>query len=85
MILATDNTTVKSAFYKGNTSSKTFYDLVVRFRVLEIEHGDKLFITHVSGNRTKVQGTDGVSRDQICECVSIRAVMLTFVHGTKCS
>ena len=36
IITATDNSTVESALYKGNSSSEKLFDLVVRFRSLEL-------------------------------------------------
>ena len=62
LILATDNSTVESAVYKGNSSSAKLFDLVLRLKLLEVKTGSKFIITHVSGNRMKHQGTDGISQ-----------------------
>ena len=78
MIIATDNSTVEAALYKGNSSSPKLFDLIVRLRSLELKTGGKFIITHVSGNRMKKQGTDGISRGQLTEGISIGEYMLHF-------
>ena len=78
MILATDNTTVESAIFKGNSSSQLLFDLILRFKFLEFRTGSKFVITHVSGERMKAQGTDGISRGSIREGVSLGQSMLAF-------
>lgn len=78
VILATDNSTVEACLYKGNSKSEKLYDLVVRFRVLEMRMAAKFYITHVSGKRMMAQGTDGVSRGHLREGVSIGEAMLSF-------
>jgi hypothetical protein len=44
-----------------------------------MQEGCKIVISHVSGERMKVQGTDGVSRGQLKEGVSIGKDMLSFI------
>ena len=61
VLLATDNSVVEAALYKGNSSSEKLFDLVVRLRKAELHSSCKLFVTHVSGKRMMAQGTDGVS------------------------
>ena len=78
MIVATDNSTVEAALHKGNSSNVKLFDLIVRLRSLELETGGKFIITHVSGNRMKKQGTDGISRGQLTEGISIGEYMLNF-------
>ena len=78
VILATDNSTVECALYKGNSSSERLFDLVVRLKDLELKSGSKFIITHVSGERMKAQGTDGISRGQLREGVSLGQAMLHF-------
>ena len=53
VIMATDNTTVETCIFKGNSTSRRLYDLVVRIRDLELKYGIQLIITHVSGKRMK--------------------------------
>jgi len=78
MIIATDNSTVEAALYKGNSSSEKLFDLIVRLRMLELRTGGKFIVTHVSGDRMKRQGTDGISRGQLSEGISIGEYMLQF-------
>ena len=59
--MAIDNSTVESIFYKERLFRKK-NDLVVRFRALELQQGAKFYITHISGERMKRQGTYGLSR-----------------------
>ena len=60
IILATENSTVESFLYKGNSTSEKLYNLVVRLRALKSRTGATFLITHVSGKRMISQGTDGV-------------------------
>ena len=78
LILATDNSTVESSIFKGNSTSEKLYDLIVRFRYLELSTGSKFLVTHVSGDRMKAQGTDGISRGCMREGVSLGQSMLSF-------
>lgn len=77
--LFTDNSTVESAIYKGNSSSKKLFDLVLRLKKLEMRTGAALNIIHVSGKRMMAQGTDGVSRGSMKEGITTGASMLSFV------
>lgn len=83
IILATDNSTVEAALYPGNSSSPKLFDLVVRFRALELQTGSKFIVTHVSGERMKAQGTDGLSRGQLREDVSLGRAMESFCPWGK--
>ena len=75
VILATDNSTVEAALYKGNSTNELLFDLVVRFRALELRTGSTFIVTHVPGERMKAQGTDGLSRGQLREGVSLGEAM----------
>ncbi len=63
IFLFTDNSTAdEGAYYKGNTPSKTLFDLLVRLRTLATTTGWLiLHVIHVSGKRMIAQGTDGLS------------------------
>jgi hypothetical protein len=75
----TDNSTVESALYKGNSSSAKLFELIVRFRKLELVTGARFIISHVSGKRMIAEGTDGTSRGQLKEGVTIGENMLDFI------
>jgi len=78
LILATDNSTVESALFKGNSTSELLFDLVVRFKTMELHSGSKFIVTHVSGERMKFQGTDGISRGQLREGIALGTSMLHY-------
>ncbi len=79
IFLCTDNSTVEAALYKGNSSSRKLFDLVLRVRVLEMRESIRNLVTHVSGERMKAQGTDGVLRGQLKEGVSTGQSRLSFI------
>jgi hypothetical protein len=70
---------VELALLKGNLSSPKLFKLALTVRRLEMQEGAKIIISHVSGERMKEQGTDGVSRGQLKEGVSIGKHMLLFM------
>ena len=72
LIIATDNSTVESAIYKGNSSNEKLFDLIVRLRLLELKVGGKFIVSHVSGKRMVYQGTDGISRGHLREGITVQ-------------
>lgn len=64
MVIATDNQVAEACLFKGNSVSEKLYDLIVRLRCLELKHGAQIIVTHVSGQRMILQGTDGYSRGE---------------------
>lgn len=62
LFLFTDNTTAEGAYYKGNTPSRTLFDLILRLRSLDMSGDLRLHMIHVAGTRMIAQGTDGLSR-----------------------
>lgn len=83
VILATDNQVAETCIYKGNSTSEKLYELIIRLRELEIKYSAIFYITHVSGERMKKQGTDGVSRGRLTEGVSIGQAMSSFCPWHK--
>ena len=79
VFLCTDNLTTESALYKGNSSSVKLFQLVLRLRKLEIRYSARISVSHVSGERMKAQGTDGVSRGHLKEGVTAGMSMLSFI------
>jgi hypothetical protein len=75
----TDNFTAESAFYKGNTTSKALFELVLRLRTIEMQGVVQLRVIHVAGTRMIWQGTDGLSRGSLTEGVMSGMQMLDFV------
>lgn len=62
IFIFTDNSTAEAAYWKGTSSSKRLFELVLRLKILEMEHQISLHVVHVSGKRMIQQGTDGLSR-----------------------
>jgi hypothetical protein len=80
VFLCTDNSTVEAALVKGNSSSRKLFNfLVLKVRLLEMKHGCSIIVSHLSGERMKAQGTDGVSRGQMKEGVSAGMSMMSFI------
>ena len=79
IFLFTDNSTAEAAFFNGSSSSEKLYDLVLSLRKMEMDLGTKFHLCHVSGERMKVQGSDGLSRGNLNVGVMAGKDMLSFV------
>ena len=79
VFLFTDNAVAEGAFYKGTSSSKKLFNLVLKLRLLEMQSGMKIHIIHIAGTRMIGQGTDGLSRGDANEGVMQGRSMLDFV------
>jgi len=79
VFLFTDNLVAEGAFYKGTSSSRKLFELVLRLRLLEINAGFKIHIIHIAGTRMIKQGTDGLSRGDCNEGVMKGVSMLSYV------
>jgi hypothetical protein len=79
----TDNSTVESCLYKGNSSSPKLFRLIVRMRKLEMTHNARIVVSHVSGKRMIKEGTNGVSRGQLREGVTAGESMLSFIPSKE--
>ena len=75
----TDNSTAEAAFFKGSSTSKLLHELVTRLRKLEMTRGCKIVLVHVSGERMKWQGSDGLSRGNLLEGVMKGVDMLSYI------
>jgi hypothetical protein len=62
VFLFTDNSTAEAVYYKGNSSSRTLFELMLRLRELEMRGDLKLHVIHVAGTRMQDEGADGSSR-----------------------
>jgi hypothetical protein len=79
LFVFTDNTTVESAFYKGTSSSKRLFQLVLDLRKLQLHGGFILHLIHVAGQRMIAQGTDGLSRGSTYQGVMAGTPFLKYV------
>jgi hypothetical protein len=79
IFLFTDNSTAERAYYKGTSSAKPLFELVLRLKKLEMSGKFKLHVIHVAGTRMIAQGTDGMSRGDHGSGVMAGMPMLSFV------
>lgn len=79
VFIFTDNSTAERAFYKGSSSSRLLFELILRLHELEMKAGAKIHIVHCSGTRMIDQGSDGLSRGDMNEGVMEGEDMLSFV------
>jgi hypothetical protein len=79
MFLFTDNSTVEGALFKGNTSRRKLFNLIVRFRKIQRAHDAEIVVSHIAGTRMIAQGTDGVSRGALNQGVTTGMDMLSFI------
>ena len=62
IFMFTDNSTAESASFRGTSSSRLLFDLVLRLKKLEMSAKCLIYLVHVAGTRMIWQGTDGLSR-----------------------
>ena len=77
--LFTDNTTSEYVFYKGNSSSETLFNLVLRLRKLQMQRNMILHLVHIFGTRMISCGIDGLSRGITNEGIMTRNHLLDYV------
>jgi hypothetical protein len=83
LFMFTDNSTAESAFFKGTSSSKKLFELVLRLRKIEMEGNLKIHLIHVAGTRMIWSGIDGLSRGDHNAGVMTGESMLSFVPLSK--
>ena len=79
LFIFTDNSTAEAAFYKGTSTSKKLFELIVRLKRLEVEHCCLIHFVHIAGTRMITQGTDGLSRGDFNTGVMRGEGMLSFI------
>ncbi len=79
LFVFTDNGTTESTFYKGTSSSRKLFELMLQLHKLEMHSGVILHLIHVSGKRMISQGTDALSRGAATLGVMAGSPMLSFV------
>jgi hypothetical protein len=62
VFIFTDNATAEAVYYKGNSSSRHLFELMLRLRKLEMSGTLILHVVHVAGTRMQLEGADGSSR-----------------------
>jgi hypothetical protein len=79
LFVFTDNFAAKSSFFKGTSSSKHLFELMLSLRKLQMHRGLQLHLIHIAGTRMISQGTDGLSRGSASTGVMSGQNMLQFV------
>jgi hypothetical protein len=79
LFVITNNTSAESAFFKGTSSSKCLFELVLELWKLQMEDGLILHLIHVGGKHMIVQGTDGLSRGASYQGVMTGTPFLEYV------
>jgi hypothetical protein len=75
----TDNAVAEGAFYRGTSSNRCLFDLIIRLKQLELHRqGVQLHLTHVAGTRMQVQGTDALSQGDLTSELMQHRDMLRF-------
>ncbi len=62
LFIFTDNFTAESAFFKGTSSSRKLFELILSLHKLQMRSGMDVHMIHICGKRMIAQGTDGLSR-----------------------
>lgn len=75
----TDNSTAERAYFKGSSTNRDLFELVLRLRVMESDSGCSFYLIHVSGKRMIASGIDGLSRGDFNTGVMAGEKMLNFV------
>jgi hypothetical protein len=86
LFLFTDNSTAEAVFYRGTSSNRKLFNLVLRLHRLEMTCGLVVHMIHVAGTRMKDQGTDGLSRGDLLEGVMKGNDFLSYIpiHLSAC-
>jgi len=79
VFIFTDNTAAESTFFKGTSSSKTLFELILKLQNMQMNSRTMIHFVHVAGRRMIRQGTDGLSRGLVSEGVLGGEDFLSFV------
>jgi hypothetical protein len=79
LFVFTDNSVAESAFFKGTSSSKRLFDLMLKLHELQMHKRLMLHMVHVAGKRMISQGTDGLSRGDTSIGVMSGTSMISYV------
>ena len=79
VFLFTDNSTAESVYYRGNSSSRKLFELMLRLRKLEMDATLILHVIHVAGTRMIEEGGDGGSRGDLTQGVMAGKPILEYI------
>jgi hypothetical protein len=63
VFILTNNSAFEGSYYKGHSTSKELSDIVFCFYKVQQDDGFILHVLHISGERMKATGEDGLSRE----------------------
>ena len=69
LFLLTDNIVLDYEFYKGYSSSKHYFELILRLRKLDMDGEIIIHLVYISGKRMIDSGVDGLFREDITKGV----------------
>jgi hypothetical protein len=78
VFIFTDNSTAESNFFRGTSSSRLLFELILRLQFIHLHGEIMVHFIHVAGRRMIRQGTDELSRG-IQESLPCGVEFLTFV------
>ena len=79
IFLFTNNTTVEGCFFTVTSSSRVLFELVLDLRHLEMIHGFRLSVNHISSTCMIKSGIDGLSRGDLNKGLMSGSSPLEFV------
>jgi hypothetical protein len=79
VFVSMDNSTAESSFFKGSSTSRRLFALVLWMQLLEMGGLLRICVLHVAGTRMISQVTDGLSRGLFSGGVLAGKSMLSFV------
>jgi len=83
IFLFTDNFVAERCFTRGNSASRSLFELMLRLRELQMDGRVFIRLIWVAGTRMIEQGTDGASRGDLSNGVMAGRHMLDFVPLNK--
>lgn len=84
MFLFTDNAVAAGAFFKGTSSNKQLFGLILCLKKLEFDYQFHLHVIHIAGSRMQAQGTDALSRGSPLSLSPLHRVLL-HLSALECS
>jgi hypothetical protein len=79
VFLFTNNSTAEAVFFRGNSTSRPLFELMLRLRKVEMDGALNLRVIHVAGTRMIEQGTNGGSCGDLTQGVIAGEPMLQYV------
>ena len=78
LFLFTDNFVADCVYYKGSSSSRALFLLILRLRKIQMAGDMIIHLIHISGKRMIASGIDGLSREVCNEGVMKGVPIINF-------